>query len=61
MRKTLTRTQIWGMPILLGLLSVIGLIAALAFDRAGDIISWILLAMPLIIILQSSALPHQDR
>lgn len=34
------------MPIVLGLLSAIGLIAALLADGAGDVLSWGALAIP---------------
>lgn len=39
MKTSLTRIQIWGMPILLCLTSVGGLIAALLFDGIGDAVS----------------------
>lgn len=40
-RKTL---RTWGLPALLGLVSIVGLLAALLFDRWGDRVSWIALA-----------------
>ena len=40
------RARVWRMPIVLGLLSAIGLIAALLADGAGDVLSWVALAIP---------------
>ena len=37
---------VWRMPIGLGLLSAIGLIAALLADSVGDVLSWAALAIP---------------
>ncbi|MFA5017092.1 MAG: hypothetical protein WC504_06070 [Methylobacter sp.] len=51
MKTSLTGIQIWGMPILLGLVSVSGLIAALLFDGIGDVVSWLALAAPVVTAL----------
>lgn len=34
------------MPVVVGLLSVVGLTIALFFDGAGDVLSWIALGIP---------------
>jgi len=39
------------MPILLGLISAGGLIAALLFDGIGDAVSWLALAAPVVTAL----------
>lgn len=36
----------WALPILIGLLSVVGLVSALTGDGLPDIIAWITLAVP---------------
>ncbi len=41
-----TAKQIWGAPVALGLLSVVGLMVALVADGAGDAVSWIALGIP---------------
>lgn len=51
MKTSLTGIQIWGMPILLGLISASGLIAALLFDGIGDTVSWLALAAPVVTAL----------
>lgn len=43
--------QVWGMPILLGIISLFGLIGALAgTEIIWDALSWISLGIPLIIL-----------
>lgn len=37
--------SVWRLPALLGLISIVGLLAALLFDRWGDRVSWIGLAV----------------
>jgi hypothetical protein len=51
MKKPLTGLQIWGAPILLAMISAIGLIAALLHDGIGDVVSWIALAVPVVAAL----------
>ncbi len=46
MSRPLTATQIWAAPLALGLLSIVGLVAALMADGIGDIVSWIALGVP---------------
>lgn len=56
MRRRLTNVEIWGWPVALGLLSVIGLTAALLADGAGDVVSWAALAIPLLVIARFAVL-----
>ncbi len=49
MKIPLTARQIWAAPIVLGLISACGLIAALLFDGIGDVVSWIALAVPVVV------------
>jgi hypothetical protein len=51
MKTSLPGIQIWGMPILLGLVSSGGLIAALLFNGIGDAVSWLALAAPIVTAL----------
>lgn len=37
------RQRIWAMPIALGLISAVGLAAALLFDTRGNMLSWLAL------------------
>ena len=46
MSALLSKRQIWGPPITLGVASAIGLIAALLADGLWDAVSWIALAAP---------------
>lgn len=43
--------KLWGIPLLLAIISLIGLIAALVGDGFLDFISWIGLGYPLVIIV----------
>ncbi len=47
-RRTLW--QIFRAPLLLGLLSAVGLLAALIGDGFFDLLSWVALAIPLLVI-----------
>jgi hypothetical protein len=44
-----TNRQIWGMPIVLGLLTVVGLLVALVGDGVWDLVSVAALAMPVLV------------
>ena len=46
MNRVLSPGQIWGIPVLLGVLSLVGLVAALVADGLGDALSWLALAVP---------------
>lgn len=47
MKKHRIARRLWGMPILIGLASLVGLVNALVYNGWGDTISWLLLAIPL--------------
>ncbi|MEF8794560.1 hypothetical protein [Thiohalorhabdus sp.] len=38
--------RVWGMPLVLALVSALGLVAALLADGLGDALSWAALALP---------------
>lgn len=44
--KALRPAQIWGMPILVGTASLLGLAVALIADGLGDAIGWLALGVP---------------
>jgi len=43
--------RLWGWPLLLGLVTAIGLISALVGDGAYDMLSWLGLGMPVAVSL----------
>ena len=45
--SVLSRTQIWTMPVIIGALSVLGLLAALVADGVWDVVSWLALGIPM--------------
>ena len=47
----LCQWQIWGMPIVLGLLTAFGLLSALLGDGIWDALSWVALAIPVLVII----------
>jgi hypothetical protein len=51
MTRVLSPRQIWGIPIALGVLSLVGLVAALVADGWGDALSWLALTVPTVISL----------
>ena len=46
MSKVLPGRQIWAAPAVLGVLSLVGLVAALVADGWGDALSWLALSAP---------------
>src|SRR5262249_6288473 len=44
--RRLTRRQIWGAPIALAVLSVVGLVSGMLADGLADVVSWLALATP---------------
>lgn len=42
--------KLWGMPILLGILSMIGLVSALLEDGLWDVVSWLALGIPCLLM-----------
>lgn len=59
MSAVLTRTQIWSVPIILGGVSVVGLVAALLADGLWDIVSWVALAAPVAVCVHDLWRPHR--
>ncbi|WP_294276565.1 hypothetical protein [uncultured Chryseobacterium sp.] len=47
-----TFLKLWGIPILLALLSVFGLVAALNGDGIWDLMGWLSLSVPLFLIIK---------
>ncbi|MGB3063809.1 hypothetical protein ACR78Z_02395 [Sphingobacterium thalpophilum] len=45
--------RLWGIPILLAILSLFGLIAALLGDGLWDLLGWIALSVPLILVIRN--------
>lgn len=51
--RTLSNREIFGIPALLAVLSTAGLVIALLGETWFDIVSWILLAIPLLAVGQA--------
>jgi hypothetical protein len=47
----MSASQIWGMPIVIGMLSGIGLLSALLGDGMWDALSWLALTAPLVVTI----------
>lgn len=47
----LSTLQIWGIPIVMGVMSAIGLLSALLGDGIWDVLSWTALATPVAVTL----------
>ena len=54
----LSISQIWGMPLLMGILSAVGLLSALLGDGVWDMLSWIALVIPVTVILWHTLRSH---
>lgn len=50
-KTTREGVHVWRVPVLLGLVSMIGLVSALIGDDVYDLLSWCLLALPLLAIV----------
>lgn len=53
--------HVWTIPLLLTGLSLIGLLAALIGDDLWDVLSWITLGIPLIVIVRFVIKPQHSR
>ncbi len=53
--------HIWTIPLLLALVSLVGLVAALIGDAFLDILSWITLGIPLAVITRFVVKPRQPK
>lgn len=49
MSRVQTNRQLWAMPAALGLISLVGLVAALVADGFGDAVSWLALTIPVVV------------
>jgi hypothetical protein len=49
MSARLSNTSIWAAPVIIAIVSAIGLTSALLEDGWGDVMSWLLLALPVVI------------
>ncbi|MFO0775518.1 MAG: hypothetical protein U0172_12715 [Nitrospiraceae bacterium] len=48
--QRLSAAQIWGMPVVLGVSTAVGLASALVGDGPSDVLSWFGLGMPLVVL-----------
>ena len=48
-RKDLTTRQIWGMPIVLTVLSSVGLVIGLLADGLADVVAYVGLGIPIVV------------
>lgn len=59
----LSSSQIWGMPIAIGVVSAVGFVSALLGDDIWDALSWCALTIPIVVplwyIIRSSPRGHQ--
>jgi hypothetical protein len=53
----LTIGQIWGIPIVIGVASMVGLVSALLGNGVWDVLSWVALSWPVAVILRYVAQP----
>jgi hypothetical protein len=51
MNVSLSARQIWGAPIVIGVVSAVGLISALLGDGGWDVLSWFALGAPVTVII----------
>jgi hypothetical protein len=49
--KSPTPVHVWTAPVLLGVATAIGLVAALLEDGAGDVLGWLTLGVPVAVVL----------
>lgn len=50
-RARLSLREVFGVPLAIAFLSAIGLVSALLGDDVWDVLSWLTLAVPIVIIL----------
>ncbi|WP_202626897.1 hypothetical protein [Steroidobacter agaridevorans] len=43
--------RVWTAPIVLGVLTAVGLISALVSDSAGDVLAWLTVGAPVAVVL----------
>jgi len=59
--KHRTLGQIFAVPALIGVMSIVGLVAALVGDGMWDGLSWLMLLAPIVIYLACIYLPRRFR
>jgi hypothetical protein len=50
-KRSRERVQVWPAPIVLGVVSAFGLLAALLSDDVGDVLAWFALLAPVVTIM----------
>ncbi|MCF2489344.1 hypothetical protein [Dyadobacter sp. CY347] len=53
--------KVWGLPILIGILSAIGLVSALTGDGFFDLLSWLTLGIPVILAVWYLMKPKKNQ
>lgn len=49
------RVRVWRTPVLLGIVSAVGLFSALLSDGPGDVVAWLTLAVPVLVVAWCAA------
>ena len=59
MSKSRSKWQIWAAPLTIGVVTLVGLVAALLADGFGNVVSWISLGVPVLICAKALWRPAQ--
>jgi hypothetical protein len=60
-REPRTLWQIFAVPLLLGILTTVGLVTALIGDGIWDALSWLTLAVPIAVCVYCLVVPQESR
>ena len=52
--------KVWGLPIIIGILSAIGLVSALTGDGFYDLLSWLTLGIPVVLAVWYLVKPKKN-
>lgn len=52
--------KVWGLPIIIGILSAIGLVSALTGDGFYDLLSWLTLGIPVVLAVWDLIKPKKN-
>ncbi|MCF2493079.1 MULTISPECIES: hypothetical protein [Dyadobacter] len=52
--------KVWGLPIIIGILSAIGLLSALTGDGFYDLLSWLTLGIPVVLAVWYLVKPKKN-
>ncbi|MCE7072987.1 MULTISPECIES: hypothetical protein [unclassified Dyadobacter] len=52
--------KVWGLPIIIGILSAIGLLSALTGDGLYDLLSWLTLGIPVVLAVWYLVKPKKN-